>query len=307
MGRRRAERPRRGTRAPLVCRAVADPGRRSRAWGVLAVSLALMALVTALSSTTGHRPDGSAAVLERSTSGTDPGVHAPSRDGGPRARATTVDAATRIPYGARAGTGGLDDRHDVDAQVVGTPVRGGSSEPGSGGRLDTGVPGVAASEVFATSVTSGGDGGSGAAPPSSGDAASASRGTQGGATLPVGGAPRPTTAPSSTPSANGLGGSAGGGTGTHPGRGSIDAPATTVSFPAAGGGPVAAQATWTGTVTLELEISCPGGVSVTRTGTSGLSVEVDDSRGTGECTVTLAVPPGARADVSYTLVIDPAS
>ncbi|MHB1851171.1 MAG: hypothetical protein ACYCU6_03205 [Acidimicrobiales bacterium] len=63
---------------------------------------------------------------------------------------------------------------------------------------------------------------------------------------------------------------------------------------------------WTGTSSLELEISCAGGVSATRTGSSGLSLEVDDARGSGNCTVTVSLPPGVQADVSFTLIVDPA-
>jgi hypothetical protein len=97
-----------------------------------------------------------------------------------------------------------------------------------------------------------------------------------------------------------------GGTGTrNQEHGWIEAPATSASFAAAGGGTVSVMATWAGAATLELEIACPGGVSVTRTGSSGLSLEVDDSNGAGTCTVTLSLPPGTHANVSYTLVIEP--
>lgn len=83
-------------------------------------------------------------------------------------------------------------------------------------------------------------------------------------------------------------------------------PARSASFAAAGGGTVSAQAFWTGTSELELDISCPGGVSATRVGTSGLSLEVDDDHGAGTCTVTLTVPPGVQDAVSFTLVVAPA-
>ncbi|HLW45090.1 MAG TPA: hypothetical protein VKR78_02660, partial [Acidimicrobiales bacterium] len=99
---------------------------------------------------------------------------------------------------------------------------------------------------------------------------------------------------------------AAGGTSAYPGHGSIAAPATAASFAAGGGGFVSATATWTGTSTLELEISCPDGVSVTRTGTAGLSVQVEDTHNSAACTVTLSLPSGLHADVSYTLVVDPA-
>jgi len=68
---------------------------------------------------------------------------------------------------------------------------------------------------------------------------------------------------------------------------------------------VTAAATWTGAATLELTITCPGGVSVSRSGPSGLSVEVNDRDGTGTCSVTLSLPPGTRASVTFTLTVEP--
>ena len=121
-----------------------------------------------------------------------------------------------------------------------------------------------------------------------------------------------TSAPTTSGTANGTGTGTSApttsstGTGAYPGSGSIVTPLTSVSFVAAGGGTVSAQATWNGAPTLQLEIACPGGISVARTGTSGLSIELDDTEGGGTCTVTLSLPPGMRADVSYTLVVDPA-
>jgi hypothetical protein len=47
-------------------------------------------------------------------------------------------------------------------------------------------------------------------------------------------------------------------------------------------------------------------VSTTRTGSSGLSLEVDDTHGVGDCTVTVSLPPGTLADMSLTLIVDPA-
>ncbi len=67
------------------------------------------------------------------------------------------------------------------------------------------------------------------------------------------------------------------------------------------------MATWTGSATLELEIACPGGVAVARRGSSGLSLEVDDSNDSATCMVTLSLPPGVHADVSFTLVVGPAA
>ncbi|MDA8312055.1 MAG: hypothetical protein M0Z46_15895 [Actinomycetota bacterium] len=67
---------------------------------------------------------------------------------------------------------------------------------------------------------------------------------------------------------------------------------------------VSARATWQGAVDLELAISCPGGVSVTRVGASPLSLEVDDSHGNGTCTVTLALLSGSP-EVQFALVVQP--
>lgn len=130
------------------------------------------------------------------------------------------------------------------------------------------------------------------------------------ATAPRSAPSRETSSSSSTPPPSGPSRSAQPGsaqpTGAYPGRGSIIAPATSASYAATGGGIVSAQATWTGTADLELDISCPAGLTVTRAGTSGLSLLIHDSHGTGTCTVTLSLLPGAHADVSFTLVVDPA-
>lgn len=87
----------------------------------------------------------------------------------------------------------------------------------------------------------------------------------------------------------------------------LDAAAPTATFSVPGGGIVSADAVWAGTPSLELSITCPGGISVSRTGGPGLSVEADDSRGgSAPCAVSLSLPPGVRADVSFTLTIQPA-
>ena len=93
---------------------------------------------------------------------------------------------------------------------------------------------------------------------------------------------------------------------TYPGVGNIAYPTVSATYPAASGGVVTAEATWEGTTTLEMSIACPGATSVARTGPSGLSVSLDDQGGAaGTCEVTLSLPPGVTATVSYTLSISP--
>jgi hypothetical protein len=95
-------------------------------------------------------------------------------------------------------------------------------------------------------------------------------------------------------------------TGSHH-HGTIAFPATSATVSAPGGSAVNATATWSGTPTLQLTITCPDGVSASRRGTSGLSLEVNDTAGgTGSCDVQLATPPSVRADVDFTLTVEPA-
>jgi len=94
--------------------------------------------------------------------------------------------------------------------------------------------------------------------------------------------------------------------GAYPGHGAITPPATSASYAAGGGGVVTVLATWGGTEELQVEISCPGGVSSARTGSSPLSLELDDGHGGGNCIVALRLPAGATAGVSFTLVVSPA-
>jgi hypothetical protein len=92
----------------------------------------------------------------------------------------------------------------------------------------------------------------------------------------------------------------------YPGAGNIEYPTVSATYAAAGGGEITASATWTGTPTMQLSISCPDGIRATRSGASGLSVTVDDGAGGGtSCEVTLAMPPDVAATVSYTLDVDP--
>lgn len=278
---------------------VGDPGRRSRAWGVLAVALALMALVTALSTTSPRpRPARSGAAFEDTGSSANP-TAAPAKPG-----------ATR--------SGGHPH--------AGAPRGGGTTPPDSGGA----APGSARLRSAARSTTGGeqpavfstsGDVSQGTSDPEeddvTGKSASADRSvtsTTSTARIPSSprsgaGAPRSSTP--AAPAADGNTTTSGEpeepGVHPYPGRGAIDAPATAASFAAKGGGTVTAEATWTGTPDLELGITCAGGLSVTRTSSSPLSLELDDSRGGGDCTVTLAVPPAVHAAVSYTLVISPAA
>ena len=306
---RRAEWPVRGqTRARLVWHAMADPGRRSRAWAVLAVALALMALVTALSSTAGHRrPAEPAAAFARAAAGTRPTTLPPgSGNLRPTDRATRIAPDAQVPDGGRAGTGRWAARA-LEERALAPP-------PASAVFTTTGNA-VPFPSATANRPSSNGGSSSGSASPIAAAASSASSASQAGSpstraatsTSP----PTQAGADSAGSGAGGTGISGGSGmatatpSGAYPGRGSIEPPSTSVSFAAAGGGTVSAQATWTGVTDLELQISCPGGVSVTRAGASSLSVEVDDGHGTGTCTVTLSLMPGTHTGVSFTLVVDP--
>lgn len=111
------------------------------------------------------------------------------------------------------------------------------------------------------------------------------------------------SAPASAPSEASTTGA--GTSGPYPGSGVLVWPATSVTYRAAGGGVVTAAATWTGAPTMTLSISCPDGVSLARSGSTGLSLEVDDTAGTGTCEVTLALPVVTPGSVSYTLTIEP--
>jgi hypothetical protein len=268
---------------------MADPGRRSRAWAVLAVSLALMALVTALSSTTGSRRDAPAvdtlgsATLGSASVGSSQTVagHPVAVPKSPGIHARAAEHVTRTADASR--------QYETTGKHAGLPAT--STAAASTTPLDS---------LFTTS-TRGVPSASPAALPAD---SLATRST----TAPGSEAPRP-AAPASQPSSAGApltAGPAPSSAGAYPGSGSIVPPASSASFAAPGGGTVSAQAFWTGTPELELDISCPGGVSATRVGTSGLSLEVDDGHGAGTCAVTLTVPTGVQGAVSFTLVVAPA-
>lgn len=243
-----------------------------------------MALVTALSAASGHsrpvalqrrvqrtapaqRTGGDAAQL----SGRPP--HAAPGTRGVRALSTLGTPAPKASRGAKAGTAGAG----TSAGAAGPHPTGATfSQPAPG---SAGAPGPRILEAAASW-----------SPPTGSDLLAASS--------------------DSAPSTGGSAGSADSATrtptGTYPGHGSIEAPTTSAAFAALGGGVVSARAMWTGTPNLELEISCGGSVAATRTGSSGLSLEVDDARGLGSCTVTLSLPPGVQADVPFTLIVEPA-
>lgn len=255
--------PQRGGRRPHdvgAHAAVGDPGRRSRAWGILAVSLALMALVTALSSTTSRRtllPTSSRAAQTR-----DPTVARPHASG-----ARSAPHSFR-PHAFVFVTGALGDA-TASTHAAGATVAAG---------------GTAATAAGATAAVAAAVGGV--------EGTSSSSTRQVAAEAPGGGTATPSP---SSPVA------------TSPNR-VLDAAAPTATFSVPGGGVVSADAEWSGTPSLELSITCPGGISLSRTGGPGLSVEADDSRGgSAPCAVSLSLPPGVRADVSFTLTIEPAS
>jgi hypothetical protein len=271
---------------------MADPGRRSRAWAVLAVSLALMALVTAISSSTGGRRDAPAVdTLANTTRGS-------GAVGSPQAVSARPGTVPKSPgIHARAA------EHTARSAYVSRPYEMAGEHSGLSATSAAAPPTTPLDALFATSARGLPSASLAAFPATS----PATRSTP----APGSAAPR-STAPVSQAEADGSmttrspSVSTSASAAAYPGDGSIVPPASSASFAAAGGGTVSAQAFWTGTTELELDISCPGGVSATRVGTSGLSLEVDDSRGAGTCTVTLTVPPGPQDAVSFTLVVAPA-
>jgi hypothetical protein len=81
--------------------------------------------------------------------------------------------------------------------------------------------------------------------------------------------------------------------------GNLGAPYTSASYQlTTTGGEVSAQATWSGTPTLTLEVTC-GAATKSLSGSSGLYVAVDASA--GSCSITLSEPAGVSVAVSYTL------
>jgi hypothetical protein len=271
---------------------VADGGARPRAWGVLAVALALMALIVALSSTAGHEPlapsatkgasrttneragpNGSASPSTSSTQPRRSGVRRAPLHAARTPSATTHQLGGRGVTGAGRATGGSSDALDL----VGVLGLSGPTSKVAAANVTTRTgsplsPGSASPEATAGDANAGDDV---SATTQAGPSVTSSDGA---------------TAPS----------------GADPGSGRIAPPQTSATFGAAGGGLVTAEATWEGSPTLELSVTCAGGVSVSRTGTSGLSVEVDDSGGSGTCQITLSLPQGVTASVTYTLAVEPA-
>jgi hypothetical protein len=266
-------------------------GGRQRAWGVLAVTLALMALVAALSSTTDHssidpashdhsveagaRPGSSAAADDA------PSSEGPQGDRAPGSR-TTPRRATRHPTPGRS-------TEAVGAVRSAGSATAGVESPPFGGTVALGAPlsPLGTAEGARGSQTPQGD--APAAVTSKG--ASAAGGA--GATL--------TTAPSGVPP-SGAGGTQA--VSTEAGR---LGPTGSATYQATGGGTVTADATWTASVSLELSVSCPGGIEVSRSGSSNLSVVVDDTHRSGDCAVTISALPGVTSTIAYTLTIEPAA
>jgi hypothetical protein len=81
--------------------------------------------------------------------------------------------------------------------------------------------------------------------------------------------------------------------------GNLGAPYTSATYQVTTtGGEVSAQASWSGTPTLTLEVSC-GGSTKSLSGSTGLYVAVD--AGAGSCTIMLSEPAGVSVSVSYSL------
>lgn len=291
---------------------MAEHGVRPKAWGVLAVSLALMALVAALSSTTGHQPTAplasstarSAPTSARGTSAAQPGAggSGPGRyTGVPRSLPAREHPGAgsrglrRPPHdhGGRPGhehaatvTGGT--RTPAAAHLASTPALGSLAVVGDAEHAASGAAGSASGGTAGAGGAGGAGGGTASAAGAAGAAGSASGGAAGAA--------------GSSPASASLAGTAGP---LHHGTFSFPTTSATVSAP--GGSTVNATATWTGTSTLQLAITCPDGVSASQRGPSGLSLEVDDTAGgPGRCYVRLSTPAGVRADVAFTLTVEPA-
>lgn len=243
---------------------------RSRAWGVLAVSLALMALVAALSSTTAPR---SMATASRGTDARGEGAASSPTSVDRRPAEGTAPSSTLPAAGGAAGA----RSSAAGAGSTQTPDSGGSAA-----RVDAGPGNLGTASAGAAIDESPGAAAPGlpAIPPAT------------GAATPPGGTSASTVLPTAAP---------------YPGPGNIEAPTVSAEYPVAGGGTVSATATWSGTPTMTLSIACPDGAAGTRSGSSGLSLTVDDSSGgSAPCQVTIALPPGADSTVSYTLAIEPA-
>ena len=289
-----------------------------------------MALVTAISSATSHRAAPSAASLASASAGT-------ARTGGAAHRAphhsvrpaiASPRGHQRLDRGAGTGTrpsgghaGGRSTAHGARAGLrslgsaaAGVRNKGGGTPLGATVFATSGVktPVVAAAVPAGPSSQAWVPGAP--APSATGAAGAGDGGVSGAGSLQAATSTAAPTSGGSGSGGSGSGGSGSGGsgsgvtptTGAYPGQGTIESPATSASFAAAGGGTVSANATWTGAVELELAISCPGGVSVSRAGASPLSLELDDRHGSGTCTVTLALLTGTRAKVAFNLVVQPA-
>lgn len=282
---------------------------RSRAWSVLAVTLALMALVAALSSAT-SRPALDPAAVRAAHQARNVSTPSDRRNmhGQPSPRSA---AAHSRSSSARAGRGPSSPppSHRTGGRAGSSPAAGaepvitavhdlGSATSGAGGspagNLPVAAPSAGGSGYALTPLTAVTPAG---APPSSGTSA-----VSGGTSTLA--SPSASSGASAAASSGSTGSSTPAAAATHTGT---VGPTQDASFPVSGGGPISAEATWTGPAALELAISCPDGVSTVRTGASGLSVEANDARAPGTCTVTLAVPPGEFGDAQYRLTVEPAA
>lgn len=281
---------------------MAERDGRPKAWGVLAVSLALMALVAALSSTTGHRtvvPSTSVSarrptregVAHRSRSSADPAdslassvTTTPHRESVTRAHAPV--AAEALPRRGPVADLRLDDTTSTSAVADASRLAGSETTVGAAVGLTT--PSAADVTAIAPAATP----------------LPTKRGTTGTPSETSSGS-SPGTSHGSSSGASSTGTSAAtAASPTH--HGTLAYPVTSFTVSAPGGSTVNANATWSGTATMQLTITCPDGVSSSRIGGSDLSLEVDDTAGgPGQCDVRLNLPPGVRADVTFTLTVEP--
>lgn len=276
---------------------MAERPDRSRAWAVLAVTLALMALVAAVSSATSRTrvtpvAENAAHRLENGAARANSGGASASRPGTKGLRHGAADQPAGS-LGSRAHPRAAHGPALSSTGVEGTP---GGAGDGSSLALPT-APVVGTVTHLDSGIPTGGSGTLGE---------------------PLSTQPAPSTTPSRSPVSSGT--ATGGPSTSTVATGSASVPPSTAaasrsgaigptgtaSFPAAGGGPISAEATWTGAPALELAVTCPSGVSAARTGASGLSIEVDDTHGSGACTVTLSLAPGENGEVEYHVTIEPA-
>ncbi len=295
--------PRRTTRAHdgglSHVRRGSDPGSKSitrpRGWAVLAVALALMALVAALTRPAPGAglpaaPAGSAPAGNGTGGGDRPmtgsSVVTAARGHSIRPRTQPQATPTSAPPGASAPPGTTSGT----APPVGVPTANhGSTDAGSPGSSGQGSrnPGVGTSTSAPTGTN---PPGASAPAPVTSTSVPASTSTTTSTSVVIG-----TTGSSSTTSASTV-------PGPSPGPENFGSGTVSATWTVAGGGPLQATLTWSGTVLLTLSVTCSS-VTKTARGSSPLVVSLSHAPA-GTCRVAVAKPTGG-GPISYTLAIDP--